>query len=103
MKKVYSSNETSEVEMVRNLLEKEDIACTIKTSAGLEPITDCFPELWVMDDADYAKAMELVSNMEQPQGETKNSWVCPKCGETIEGQFSSCWHCAPQEKETAEP
>lgn len=103
MKKVYSSTESSEVELVRNLLEKENIPCTIKTAAGLAPITDCFPELWVMEDADYPRAMEVVSDMEHPQGEPKNSWVCPKCGETIEGQFSSCWHCTPEAKEAAEP
>lgn len=101
MKKVYGSNESSEVELVRNLLEKEGIACTIKTAAGLTPITDCFPELWVMDDADYPKAMELVNEMEQPEAETRGSWVCPKCGETIDGQFSTCWRCTPEEKESA--
>lgn len=103
MKKVFGSNESPEVEMVRNLLEKEGIECSIKTAAGLSPISDCFPELWVMDDADYPKAVELIENMEHPQGEAKGSWVCPKCGETIEGQFTSCWRCTPQEKEPAEP
>jgi len=103
MKKVFGSNETPEVEMVRSLLEKQGIACTIKTATGMAPITDCFPELWVMDDADYPRAMELVNGMEHPQGTEKNSWVCPKCGETIDGQFSTCWHCAPHDKETAEP
>ena len=24
-------------------------------------------------------------------------WICKKCGESIEDQFDSCWHCAPQE------
>ena len=24
-------------------------------------------------------------------------WTCKKCGESIEDQFDSCWHCARQE------
>ena len=31
-------------------------------------------------------------------------WTCPKCGESIENQFDSCWKCAaPPEKSTLRP
>jgi hypothetical protein len=23
-----------------------------------------------------------------------DDWICPRCGETIEGQFTECWKCA---------
>ena len=26
-------------------------------------------------------------------------WVCPTCGESIEGQFTECWHCAEEESQ----
>ena len=30
-------------------------------------------------------------------------WVCPKCGEKIEGQFESCWKCASKTGEIFTP
>jgi predicted RNA-binding Zn-ribbon protein involved in translation (DUF1610 family) len=32
------------------------------------------------------------SEMEQPQ--TVGVWKCPRCGQELEAQFDSCWHCA---------
>jgi hypothetical protein len=48
-----------------------------------------------MDDADYDRAMELVSTIRE--GEPQNplegeAWRC-SCGEENEGQFTECWRC----------
>ncbi len=53
-------------------------------------------ELCVMNDEDYATAHDLCEAWRHPPDEAKTAWTCPKCGETVEGQFSSCWKCGTE-------
>jgi rubrerythrin len=101
MKLLFAPNtmgQSSEVYLLREILDREEIACTIRNehlaiaSGELAP-QECLPALWVMNDADYPKAFELVEAWRSSSVETRSQWVCPDCGETIEGQFSSCWQC----------
>jgi len=63
---------------------------------GEVPITpDTCPSVWVVDDSDYDKAMEIVSTLRE--GEFPNpieggAWRC-SCGEENESQFTECWSC----------
>jgi predicted RNA-binding Zn-ribbon protein involved in translation (DUF1610 family) len=93
--------ESGEVFTLKNILEKDDIPCCIRNeylsiAAGELPFQECFPALWVLNDADYPKACEIVAAWRSLPVETQAQWVCPDCGETIEGQFSSCWQCSRQ-------
>ncbi len=99
MIRVYSSNDVSEVEFVRNMLEKEGIECSIDSSLGASPFTDSFPQLWLLNDADFQRAHELVDQWSNPLPPGRPAWTCPDCGETIEGQFSTCWRCAMLEEQ----
>lgn len=60
-------------------------------AAGELPPHECWPELWVIEAADWARARALVDAELAPADATP--WTCPGCGETIEGQFAQCWHC----------
>jgi len=49
----------------QSLLESEGVVTDIRNSgtsslSGLIPISQCYPELWVVEDEDFDKAFELL-------------------------------------------
>jgi hypothetical protein len=60
-------------------------------AAGDLPPDQCLPEIWVQDDAQFDRAkLILVEIQRTPQ----RNWICPACGERIEGGFEQCWNCS---------
>ena len=101
MKKIYTAKNPADAHLLKGLLEGENIEADVRGGflygvRGEVPITpDTCPSVWVMDDADYDRAMELVSTF--GEGEPLNpvesgAWRCG-CGEENEGQFTECWRC----------
>ena len=99
MKYVFSASTMSpDNEMLKSILEKADIPCLIRNeylTAGEAPFIS--PELWILNDEDYPRAREIVDAWENATIENQGPWVC-RCGETIEGQFTSCWQCGRERK-----
>ncbi len=98
MKKVYSSDSFFLVGHLRQLLEGQSIRCIAKNEflqggAGELPPTECWPELWIVENFQYDKAKELVEGFLSSSARISNEWRCPECGEGLEGQFTACWHC----------
>jgi hypothetical protein len=97
MKKITTSHSLVTVNHYKNLLESEGIPCLIKNEilggiAGEMPLTEVWPELWVLKDIDMDRAKQLIDEDivdESPM----QSWKCRKCGEENEGQFAACWNC----------
>ena len=106
MEKLFTARSNAEVALLKELIEKDDIPCTIRNeyssnAFGEIPIIDCYPELWVLNDEDYPKAQALLDSWLSPErpAQAPDSWVCPNCGEKIEGQFASCWRCTETREE----
>ncbi|MEI6758475.1 MAG: DUF2007 domain-containing protein [Chlorobium sp.] len=107
MKYLFAPNtmsESGEVYAIKTHLEQEKIPCLIRNeylsiAAGELSPQECLPQLWVLNDADYARACELLEAWRSLPDETHSQWLCPDCGETIEGQFSSCWKCGNEREE----
>ncbi|MRR36139.1 DUF2007 domain-containing protein [bacterium] len=102
MKKVFIARHPTEAHLVRSLLELECIASEVRGEAlygalgGLALTTDTLPSVWIQDDSLMEQAMGIVSRYEQGLGSHVTIgvlWRCPKCGEMLEPQFSSCWQC----------
>jgi rubrerythrin len=101
MKRVFASKDRSAIEIVRGLLADEGIRTTVFNEAtgsvlGDVPFFLAMPEIWVLADEDAAPARALVERYESGALRAslpKEPWVCPDCGELIEGQFTECWHC----------
>jgi len=101
LKKVYIANNPADAHLLKGLLEGENIEAEVRGEflygvRGEVPITpDTCPSVWVMDDSDYDKAMELVSIFREGES-TKpvggEPWHC-SCGEENESQFTECWSC----------
>ena len=104
MKKVFESRTSSEVFLLKGLLEENGIACVIKNENlpnvfGVIPFVECNPELWIVDEQDMAFATELIESWRGEENRILDSWICESCGEKIEGQFSSCWNCGKSRKD----
>lgn len=97
MKRLIADESLAHVSHLRNLLEQSGIACVIRNeqlSGGIGeiPFLECLPELWVVRDADLARAQALLGDMERADA-PRGPWRCRHCGETNEGQFAACWQC----------
>lgn len=100
MKKVYGCENSLMATRIQSLLEPEGIRSLIKNqnlsgALGELPINECWPEIWIMDDADYDRAMEIVSTVLSDADIATSPWNC-SCGEKIEGQFTECWNCGKE-------
>jgi hypothetical protein len=102
MKKLHTFNlgERHQAGLLKELLEKEGVACLIRneqlsSAMGEIPLVECFPELWVIDDEVYPRAKMIIEGWLRDEDRTE-AWVCPACGEVLEGQFGACWKCGRQ-------
>ncbi|HUY84006.1 MAG TPA: DUF2007 domain-containing protein [Steroidobacteraceae bacterium] len=95
MKRVYRAATLLQVAHARNLLIAAGIAGEIRNqhlagAAGELPMFETWPQLLV-DDADEARALAVLERAGRPvEGE---AWICSRCGERLEPQFTSCWRC----------
>jgi hypothetical protein len=99
MRKIHTAESLIEIAHLRNVLVASGIACQIRNdrlmgALGEIPFVDCWPELWLENDRDALTAKGLIDGEFRPLKPSAD-WTCPACGETIEGQFSDCWHCSP--------
>lgn len=111
MKRVASGESLAEIGHFRNVLEHEGIACFIKNeqlsgALGEVPFLECLPELWVLDDAEVARAERVLEALRRDDGGGGGdgdggnggragaaTWRCSTCGEENESQFAACWSC----------
>jgi len=102
MKRIYTAMNLTDAHLVRGLLESEGIEAVVQgeflwTARGEVPITtDTAPSVWIADDANYERAMEVVNKLqssEESSDPENKEWKCDKCNETNEGQFTECWRC----------
>ncbi len=82
---------------IKSLLETNQIECFMKNEnltggIGELPPIECWPEVWIQDDAKENHAKEIIHRCISLENKTKESWKC-NCGEIIEGQFTQCWNC----------
>lgn len=98
MKKVYTSSDNIQIGFLKEILEARNIQLLVKNemllgAAGEIPLTDIWPEIWVMDDRDETLAKTIIEQVLSTTNEHRQ-WQCSQCGEWIESQFSECWKCS---------
>lgn len=98
MRKLYSAESIILIAHLRNVLDAAGISAVIRNdrlagALGEIPFTECWPELWIQHSGDTLRAQAIIAE-ELQRPVTRESWICPQCGEILGGQFSECWRCA---------
>lgn len=99
MKKVHGSDDRLLIGFLKGVLDDHGIPCLTKNEylaggVGELPPAECWPELWVIEDADAFWARRLVAEALTAEHAAGGDWRCEVCGERIEAQFTDCWRCA---------
>ncbi|HVC01331.1 MAG TPA: DUF2007 domain-containing protein [Steroidobacteraceae bacterium] len=100
MKRVYRAATLLQVAHARNLLITAGIQCEIRNqylagAAGELPMFETWPQV-VVEDADEARALGVLERASRPAAGAP--WICDRCGEQLEPQFTSCWRCGAEAK-----
>ena len=98
MQRIHTSKDPLMISHLKNVLATFGIRCVMKkmdliSAAGQLPPTECWPELWVIEDEKAIRAKAILKQTLAPLVSVKKAWVCRNCQEKIEGQFSECWNC----------
>ena len=102
MKLIYTHENNMLLHSAKNILAQANIESVFKNeysapNGGNLGISNIFQELWVVNDADYLRAREIIEK-EIINPEPTTPWVCTNCKEENAGSFDFCWNC-----QTAKP
>ena len=95
MIRVYSAQNAFEVHNIKHALEAQGIECVIRgenlrTGIGDLPPIECWAELWILDVGEKELAETVIAGAADRQ---TPAWTCFSCGESVDGDFDSCWNC----------
>ena len=96
MKMVYTNENQFLTNNVKNIVEAQGIKVFIKNefsqgAVGEISAFDSWPEVWVYDDLEFERAVEIV---ESSQRDSKaEDWTCHHCTEKNDPSFEICWNC----------
>jgi hypothetical protein len=101
--KLYAGRDSFDAHHVCAFLEGQGIPATVMgdmltVARGDLPLTvETLPAVWINEE-DTPRAMAAMRVYLRKPGDpggppAPEPWTCLKCGEVIEGQFTSCWHC----------
>ncbi len=96
MKLVFTHPNPMIVGNARGLLEAAGIEVALRNeyaqgAVGELAVFDSWPELWVLHEADHARARALLRDALDSDG--AGEWDCRRCGEHNAGSFEICWQC----------
>jgi hypothetical protein len=101
--KVFESFDFSRVGQMQSLLEAHGIRTFLRNQFGSSvmgevPFVEVVPQLFVLEERDVRRALELLQ-LEQPAQQPGENWNCGECGAEVEGQFGRCWQCGAERPE----
>lgn len=75
MKRVYTSPNAAQCNLLRSLLESNGIPCLVKNEtlsglAGMVSLTEAWPELWVADDSQFDRACQILEEATEHPNQT---------------------------------
>lgn len=98
MEAVHTDRDPIRAGWIAARLEAEGFHVTLRNyylggAAGELPPTEVWPEVWVLDDreAEAARA-RVAAYLAEPEPDEPD-WICPNCGETVDGFLDRCWNC----------
>jgi hypothetical protein len=97
MRKIYLAATLPDAHLLRGLLGQAGIDAKVfnenaQGGMGEIPFTHAYPEVWIVDEGDTARAREVIRQFERP-GPPGATLRCPVCAEDNPGNFQLCWSC----------
>ncbi len=97
MKRVYTATGLPAAYLLRDHLIHHGIETTVFNehgggAIGEIPCDEGLPQLWILNERQYAYARALIVDYEQP-GRRSEPWSCPGCREQNPANFDFCWNC----------
>ncbi|MBU0765843.1 MAG: DUF2007 domain-containing protein [Bacteroidetes bacterium] len=98
MIKIYSTPSSFLAHHLKNLLETYGIRATVKgenraIALGDIPFSECWSEIWIFDNEASIRAIKIIKDALDAGVPEGDPWICIKCGEENEAQFTECWKC----------
>jgi len=98
MQRLYQARDRIEAQFLRDYLDRHDVSAAIfgdyLSGAAGELPANIWPSVWVLEDADLARAQTLLARFLTEARELGGAaWVCQTCGERVEAGFELCWNC----------
>nr|WP_163501036.1 DUF2007 domain-containing protein [Halomonas socia] len=95
--RVFAHSNGLLVSHLHNVLRAADIPVELRNmtlggGAGELPLGECEPEVWVAPH-NVERARCLIRESLEGADKPVPDWVCPGCGERLEGAFDACWQC----------
>ncbi|MGD8476308.1 MAG: DUF2007 domain-containing protein [Burkholderiales bacterium] len=96
MRRIYSAATLPDAHLVAGLLAHAGIAAKVfnenaQGGVGEIPFTHAWPEVWIEDERDIARALEIIRRFEH--GGSNAQVACNACGELNPDNFEICWNC----------
>ena len=103
MIKVFENYELATVGQYQSVLESEGIQTHLKNqfmsgALGEIPFVSAVPELWILNDEDFAAARALIEKLLSSNAQAEPEWVCAECDAVVDGVFTQCWKCSAHRK-----
>ena len=97
LKKLCSASNLPEAHLLRGLLEQAGISVRVfnenaQGGLGQLPFTEAWPEVWVAEERDLPRALEIVQAFERAPA-VSATLRCPGCSEDNPSTFQLCWNC----------
>ena len=97
MIRCYTAGSLPEAHLMLHRLQDAGIEAHVfnqnaQSGVGEIPFTHAWPEIWLADPADLARARAIVQAVEHPPV-PRADWICHTCAEANPGQFELCWSC----------
>lgn len=97
MFRLYSAANLPEAHLLLHRLAQAGIEARVlnehaQGGMGEIPFTHAYPEIWIMEEADEARARRIVVEFEQAPS-SPDTARCASCGEMNPPAFEICWRC----------
>ncbi len=102
--KVYTASDPVNAEIVKDYLGSHGIDAEVRDHylwGGIGDLpANVYPSVWIHQAEEHTTARRLIADFEAGNTRTGPDWRCPGCGETLAGQFTSCWRCGDVRRDT---
>ena len=98
MREVFVNQDHARVGFYKSVLDEAAIPNFVRNESSNNSITEMpsllfFPALCVVNDDDYDRAIQILSEIYYAPPSQAADWRCSECKEEVPGNFDSCWQC----------